>query len=72
MFEMPPMGQAATSSSPAAVAASAGHLEEARRLVADAIGAHNPYLRFWKFPAWRGIWSDQESAALLRNSALFR
>jgi hypothetical protein len=34
--------------------------------------AHDPYLGFWKFPGWRGIWSDQECAALLRNSALFR
>lgn len=56
----------------AAVAGSAGQMEEARRLVTEAIGAHDPYLRFWKFPAWRPAWTDPGCAALLRQSALFR
>jgi serine/threonine protein kinase len=55
----------------AAVAASAGNLDEARRLIREALAARDPYLRFWKFPAWRTVWADAECAALLRNSALF-
>src|SRR6185503_8082076 len=43
----------------AAAAASAGHLELARELVAQAITARDPYLRFWKFPAFRSIWNDK-------------
>jgi TolB-like protein/Flp pilus assembly protein TadD len=54
----------------AAVAASSGHIEEARRLVAEAIAARDPYLRFWKFPAWRAVWIDAECAALLRSTNL--
>jgi serine/threonine-protein kinase len=56
----------------AAVAASAAHLEEARSLIRGAIEARDPYLRFWKFPAWRAVWADAECSALLRTSALFR
>jgi TolB-like protein/Flp pilus assembly protein TadD len=54
----------------AAVAASAGHAEEARRLVSEAIAARDPYLRFWKFPAWRAVWNDPDCAAMLRATAL--
>jgi TolB-like protein/Tfp pilus assembly protein PilF len=54
----------------AAVAASAGHAEEARRLVSEAIAARDPYLRFWKFPAWRAVWDDPDCAAMLRATAL--
>jgi serine/threonine protein kinase/tetratricopeptide (TPR) repeat protein len=56
----------------AAVAASAGRLDDARRLVADALDARDSYLRFWKFPAWRWVWNDQECAGILRSSPLFR
>jgi hypothetical protein len=45
-------------------------IRDARRHFVDF--PHDPYLRFWKFPAWSGIWCDQECAALLGNSALFR
>ena len=55
----------------AAVAASAGQMDDARRLVAEALTAHDPYLRFWRFPAWRAAWNDPMCAALLRNSGLF-
>ena len=55
----------------AAVAASAGHLDEARQLVVEALDARDPYLRFWKFPAWRPAWNDPAFAAILRNSRLF-
>ena len=54
----------------AAVAASAGYVEEARRLVSEAIAARDPYLRFWKFPAWRAVWNDPDCAAMLRTTAL--
>jgi serine/threonine protein kinase len=56
----------------AAVAASTGKLDEARFLIREALAVRDPYLRFWKFPAWRSVWADAECAALLRNSALFR
>jgi serine/threonine protein kinase/tetratricopeptide (TPR) repeat protein len=56
----------------AAVAASAGHGDDARQLLADAIAARDPYLRFHKFPAWRAVWADPACAALLRSSAVFR
>ena len=45
-------------------------LHGARRLVAKAIAAHDPYLRFSKFPAWRAVWSHHARAAL-RRKALF-
>lgn len=56
----------------AAVAASAGKLDAARRLIGEALAARDPYLRFWKFPAWRALWADAACAALLRNSPLCR
>jgi serine/threonine protein kinase len=55
----------------AAVAASAGHRNEARQLLAAAITARDPYLRFHKFPAWRAVWADPECAALFRGSSVF-
>jgi serine/threonine-protein kinase len=55
----------------AAVAASAGHFDEARELVAQAIAARDSYLTFWKLPAWAPFWTDAGCAALLRNTTLF-
>ena len=54
----------------ATIAASAGELSEARRLLAKAIAERDPYLGFWKLPAWASIWNDAECAALLRATSL--
>ena len=48
------------------------HLVEARALVAEAIAAREPYLTFWKLPAWKPFWQDPEGAALLRSTGLMR
>jgi len=56
----------------AAVAASAGHPDEARRLLAGAFEGHDPFLRFWRFPAWRRTMADPQCAAMFRDSDLFR
>ena len=56
----------------AAVAASAGRIDEARRLLAGAIDTHDPFLRFWKFPAWRHVIADSQCNAMLRGSGLFQ
>jgi len=55
-----------------AAAASAGHRDEARTLVTQAIAAREPYPVFWKLPAWRAFWQDPDGAALLRNSVVMR
>lgn len=56
----------------ATVAASAGHEDAARRLTTEALAARDPYLRFWKFPAFRALWADPGCATIMRASALFR
>ena len=53
-----------------AVAASAGHLEEARSMVARGIEARDTYLLFWKSPAWDTFRADPEGLAMLRNAGL--
>jgi serine/threonine protein kinase/tetratricopeptide (TPR) repeat protein len=55
----------------AVVAASAGRIDEARRLLAGAIDDRDPFLRFWKFPAWRHVIADAQCDAMLRASGLF-
>src|ERR1700730_6443661 len=52
-----------------AAAAAAGHPDEARALVAQAISAREPCLAFWKLPAWKAFWQDQEGATLLREDS---
>jgi serine/threonine protein kinase/tetratricopeptide (TPR) repeat protein len=56
----------------AAVAASASRIDEARRLLAGAIDNHDPFLRFWKFPAWRHVIADSQCNAMLHGSGLFQ
>ena len=46
-------------------AAAEGHPDEARALVAQAISAREPCLAFWKLPARKAFWQDQEGATLL-------
>ncbi len=54
----------------AAAAASAGRLDEARRLVAQAIELRDTGLTFWKLPSWAPLRADAESMALLRATSL--
>lgn len=54
----------------AIAAAWAGHWDEARQLLAQAIAGREPYLTFWRLPVWRAIREDAESAALLRGTPL--
>jgi tetratricopeptide (TPR) repeat protein len=54
----------------AVTAASAGHLEEARRLLAKGIEARDPYVPFWKLPAWASIRADDEGMRLLRSTGI--
>jgi tetratricopeptide (TPR) repeat protein len=51
-------------------AAAAADSDEARALVAQAIALREPYLAFWKLPAWKAAWQDHEGATLLRNMDL--
>jgi TolB-like protein/Tfp pilus assembly protein PilF len=54
----------------AIAAAAAGHMPEARALLAQALAEHDAFLRFSRLSAWRPIWADAECAAMLRNSPL--
>ena len=54
----------------AAVAASAGRLDEARRLVEQAIQDRDPYLLFWKLPGWAPFRADAEAMNLLRSTGI--
>ena len=54
----------------AVAAAAAGHMTEARALLAQALADRDAYVVFNKLAAWRPIWDDPECAAMLRNSAL--
>ena len=54
----------------AAAAASAGRLDEARRLVAQAIELRDTGLTFWKLPSWAPLRADAASMALLRATSL--
>jgi len=54
----------------AVMAASAGHLEEARQLLAKGIEARDPYVPFWKLPAWASIRADEEGMRLLRSTGI--
>ena len=54
----------------AAVAASAGHLDEARELAVQAIAARDTYLVFWKLPAWAPFRSDPDAMALIRQAGI--
>jgi serine/threonine-protein kinase len=49
----------------AAIAASAGHRDEAIALAKKAIAAHEVTLRFWKFQSWASFRSYPEGLALL-------
>jgi TolB-like protein/Tfp pilus assembly protein PilF len=53
-----------------AAAASAGRMEEARRLVAQGIEARDTYLSFWKLPAWAAVRADAEGMRLLRSTGI--
>jgi TolB-like protein len=54
----------------AVAAASAGHLEEAQRLLVKGIEARDPYVPFWKLPAWASIRADEEGMRLLRSTGI--
>jgi TolB-like protein/Tfp pilus assembly protein PilF len=56
----------------AAVAAAAGRWSEARSLLAKAIDGHDPFLTFWKLRAWQPIWKDEQCAAMIKATSLFR
>ncbi len=56
----------------AAAAVAAGRLDESRVLAARAIEARDPYLAFWKLPAWAPFRQDAEGMALLRATGLMR
>jgi TolB-like protein len=56
----------------ATVAASAGRFDDARRLLAEAIAEHDPYLAFFKMYGWRPIWKDEQCAAMIRATSLFQ
>jgi tetratricopeptide (TPR) repeat protein len=56
----------------ATVAASAGRIDEARELLAAAIGEHDPYVAFSKMYGWRPIWKDDRCAAMLKATSLFQ
>jgi serine/threonine-protein kinase len=51
-----------------AIAAAAGHLEEARRLVEKAVEARDLFLLFWKLAAWAPLRTDPEGLKLLRST----
>ena len=55
-----------------AAAAAAGRLDEARALVAQAIAARDPYLVFWKLPAWAPFREDAEGMSALHRAGLTR
>jgi TolB-like protein/Flp pilus assembly protein TadD len=54
----------------AAIAASAGHLEEAHALGRKAVEARDVFLNFWKLPAWAPLRTDAEGLKLLRSTGL--
>ena len=56
----------------AVAAAAAGHQDEARALIKQAVAAHETFLAFWKLPSWRPLWKDEEAARILRATDLMR
>ena len=60
------------SASRACVAASAGHWPEAREFARLAADEHDPFMAFWKLRAWRPVWKDEECAAIIRGTSLFK
>ena len=52
------------------VAASAGRGDLALSLVAKSIGAREPWLLFWKLPAWGPFRNDPEGMAMLRAAGV--
>lgn len=52
------------------VAAAAGHLNEARTLVARGVEARETYLMFWKLTAWAPFRRDAEALKILRSTGL--
>jgi hypothetical protein len=56
----------------ATIAASAGLLNEARTLLAEAIKGRDGYLGFLKLAAWRSIWADPACAALVGETAYIK
>jgi tetratricopeptide (TPR) repeat protein len=50
-----------------AIAASAGHRDEALALVRKAVGEREVYLRFWRFGCWSSFRSDPDGEALLEG-----
>lgn len=53
------------------VAASAGRWPEARDYLAKATAEHDPYVVFWKLPAFKPIWKDEQCSAMIRATSLF-
>jgi TolB-like protein len=56
----------------AIVAAAAGRWDEARERLAQGIADRDPWIAFWKLYAWRPIWKDEQCAAMLKATSLFR
>jgi TolB-like protein/Tfp pilus assembly protein PilF len=56
----------------ACAAAAAGEIDDATRLLAQAIAERDVFLTFYKLPAWRAIWDIPHCAALLRASKMMQ
>ena len=54
----------------AAVAASAGHLPEARAMVQKALAGREAYPLFWKLPGWGPLRADAAGYRILRSTGL--
>jgi len=55
-----------------AIAASAGHIEEARALLRQGVEARDVFVNFWPLPSWAPIRADREGNAILRSAGLKR
>jgi TolB-like protein/Tfp pilus assembly protein PilF len=53
-------------------AASAGHVDESRDLMAKALAARDRYISFWQLPAWSRFREDADSLAMIRSIGLLR
>jgi tetratricopeptide (TPR) repeat protein len=53
-----------------AIAASAGRIEEARKMVQQAVDEREVFLVFWKLPAWRPFRDDPEGRRILGSTGL--
>jgi serine/threonine protein kinase/tetratricopeptide (TPR) repeat protein len=54
----------------AAVAASAGHLDEARALLSRAVEGRDAFLVIWKLGTWQALCSDAEGLRIMQTTGL--